>query len=203
MKEIVFPSLSLVLLSATEWSFHTTNGNDTSLPIAFDHNTATLSSDNVLPSFPLPNQQILYTLTHDKAIVPMKATSGSSGYDITTPDPITLPPHSTTKCHTGIKLQIPPGLHCKIEARSSLALKGISIGRGIIDSDYREEIIVILKNSSDICIKIPSLHRIAQFLFYYYPAPSFAPGDLNSTDRKGGSVVQTAKECKHVTTAMQ
>ena len=63
---------------------------------------------------------------------------------------------------TGVQLEIPSGYYGKIEGRSGLALKGIHPLGGVIDSDYRGELKVILRNGQDVDYDIRKGTRIAQ-----------------------------------------
>ena len=81
----------------------------------------------------------------DVARLPARATSGSSGLDLTaclddpawldlSVDPVLVP--------TGIALEIPPGHDVTIRPRSGLSLQGVGVLFGTIDADYRGEILV-------------------------------------------------------------
>ena len=66
---------------------------------------------------------------------------------------------------TGLKFEIPQGYHLKLYIRSSLALKkGLILGNsvGIIDTDYRNELCVILYNPTKSDVIIKHQERIAQ-----------------------------------------
>lgn len=76
-----------------------------------------------------------------------KATPSSAGYDLRARENYTLSVGETTRVHTGIFLGIPEGFVGKIYSRSGLSTKnGIVLvnGVGVIDSDYRGEVIVCL-----------------------------------------------------------
>ena len=68
-------------------------------------------------------------------------------------------------------MEIPSGMYLRIASRTSLAHKGISVGAGVIDNDYRGEIIVLLQNSTDKEYIIPFQSRIAQFIFEHNTIP--------------------------------
>jgi dUTP pyrophosphatase len=76
----------------------------------------------------------------------------------------TLESGKQTVLNTGVTLAVPPGYMGKIEGRSGLAMKGISVLGGVIDSGYRGEIKVILRNNGDEPFVIQNQQRIAQFL---------------------------------------
>ncbi len=89
---------------------------------------------------------------------------------------------------TGISMSIPDGYYCEIMPRSGLALKyGIIVLAGVIDSDYVQEIKVILYNSGDIDYMYCKGDRIAQFVFKKYERAEFKLVDnLLQTDRGAG-----------------
>ena len=89
--------------------------------------------------------------TQDDSHIPAYQTKGSAACDLKSIDNITIPGGSRVVVGTGIKLEIPNGFGAMICSRSGLAAKnGIQVlnAPGIIDTDYRGEIKVILHNSS-------------------------------------------------------
>lgn|SRR5574337_416513 len=97
------------------------------------------------------------------------ATVGSSGLDLRYPskDPLIIRAKDTTPVKTGVYLIIPQGCEGQIRSKSGLALKGLLVANspGTIDSDYRGEIIVILRNISNTDWVIRFNDRIAQLVF--------------------------------------
>ena len=87
---------------------------------------------------------------HEKAIVPIKETSGSAGFDLTAVD-YELVDNGTNGVvlfKTGLKLEIPAGFFGAIFPRSGLSKKGqwmLANGVGVIDADYRGEIMVMMR----------------------------------------------------------
>lgn len=79
-----------------------------------------------------------------------RATSESAGYDIHAPYDFTVEPGKVVTIKTGIRMAVPRGYYGKIYERSSVCLKKKCIVlAGVIDSDYRDEVIVVLRNYSD------------------------------------------------------
>ncbi|MEG2429600.1 MAG: dUTP diphosphatase [Oscillospiraceae bacterium] len=103
------------------------------------------------------------------AVLPQKATENSAGYDLyaNVKMPIKINKNETIKIPTGIAMAFSSEYVGLIFARSSLATK-FSIAPancvGVIDSDYRGEIIVALKNNGEEPYEISPNERIAQFL---------------------------------------
>jgi dUTP pyrophosphatase len=94
----------------------------------------------------------------------MKATIGSSGYDITAVDNYLIPPLDIYRIRTGLKLWLQPGWEAQIRGRSGKAYSGLIIHPGTIDSDYRGEIIVIAYNFLRTTMAISDGDRIAQLV---------------------------------------
>ena len=103
------------------------------------------------------------------ADIPKIATPGSAGMDITAciDGEVTVKSGETVGFPTGIAIELPVGFAAFIYARSGLAIKhGLSPANcvGVIDSDYRGEIIVGLHNSSADDYVIKPNERIAQLI---------------------------------------
>jgi len=83
---------------------------------------------------------------HPKAIVPKAATSGSACFDLYVCNEFSLYNGYFQKAKTGLVFEIPKGYFVEVMPRSGLASKGIIIPNspGIIDSDYRGEVVVML-----------------------------------------------------------
>jgi dUTP pyrophosphatase len=94
---------------------------------------------------------------------------GSAGYDLrakVSDGAFPLLPYVPTPINCGFKIEIPEGYHGKVCIRSSLSKKGIIIPNapGIIDSDYRGYVMVILTNMNNTVFNIRNGERIAQLL---------------------------------------
>lgn len=111
---------------------------------------------------------------------------------------VTLAAGETRLIHTGIAMEIPDGYVGLIYARSGLATKrGLAPANkvGVIDSDYRGEIMVALYNQSDKEQTVCDGERIAQMVFTPYVAASFAVVDeLDSTERGAGGFGSTGRK---------
>lgn len=135
------------------------------------------------------------------AITPTYGTKNSAGadlyIDLQDTDVLTIKAGQTVMCHTGISVAIPEGHVGLIFARSGLACKNNLAPAnkvGVIDSDYRGELIVALHNhgNEDKIVKIGD--RIAQFMILPYPKVEFEEVDeLDSTDRGEGGFGSTGK----------
>ena len=108
---------------------------------------------------------------------------------------VTVMPGTTEFIKTGIAMEIPAGLVGLIYARSGMACKkGLAPANkvGVIDSDYRGEIIVALHNHSDKPVTIEPKDRIAQIVLAPYIAADFNEvEELDDTERGEGGFGST------------
>jgi dUTP pyrophosphatase len=135
------------------------------------------------------------TLLSDSARIPERKTSGAAGYDIFASQDYWLLAGTRGIVSTGIALEIPQGYYGQLASRSGLALDaGVVVLGGVIDSDYRGEIKVILLNSSEKNMAITCGDRIAQLIIHSYIAPTLLISDtLTDTLRGKGGFGSTGK----------
>ena len=124
------------------------------------------------------------------ARLPAYGSDGAIGMDLVAallPLPLTtiIEPGYHRLIPTGISVAIPSGFYGRIAPRSGLALKhGIDVLAGVIDSDYRGEIGVILINHSDKPFDIRHGDRIAQLILERAERlPVVEVDDLDDTSR--------------------
>ena len=125
-----------------------------------------------------------------RAKLPTYGSAYAAGADLCalSDTPIEIAPHSTTLIHTGIAAEIPEGYAGLIYARSGLATKrGLAPANkvGVVDADYRGEIMVALHNHSDIPQSIEPGERIAQLVIAPFLAASFEETDTLSDTVRG------------------
>lgn len=129
--------------------------------------------------------------------IPKKATKGSAGFDLRADliNNITINPGETALISTGMSIELSEEVCAFIMPRSGLAYKhGITIPNspGLIDSDYRGEICVILKNEGNEPFVIEDGDRIAQLMLMSFINPSFISVDeLGHTSRSAGGFGST------------
>lgn len=146
-------------------------------------------------------QKVRFVKLNEKAVVPSYGSSAAAGADLYAcleEEKMTFLPNETKLVHTGIALEIPDGLVGLIYARSGIATKrGLAPANkvGVIDSDYRGEIMVSLHNHSSSVQEICDKERIAQIVFSPYVAVEFSETDnLSETDRGIGGFGSTGKK---------
>ena len=105
---------------------------------------------------------------NENATVPTYGTEYSAGADLyNLNEAVTIPAHKTVLIHTGLSAEIPEGYAGLIYARSGLASKrGLAPANkvGVVDADYRGEIMVALHNHSDIDATVDAGERVAQLV---------------------------------------
>ncbi len=136
-------------------------------------------------------------LIDKNAIIPTYGTVCSAGadlYNLPGAD-IEIAAHASVLIHTGIALEIPEGYVGLIFARSGLATKRALAPAnkvGVIDSDYRGEIMVSLHNHSDITARIDGGERVAQIVIVPYLKADFVISEeLSDTYRGEGGFGST------------
>ena len=138
-----------------------------------------------------------------RAILPTYGTKYSAGADLYAllDEDLVIAPSETILVHTGICMEIPTGLVGLVFARSGLATKkGLAPANkvGVIDSDYRGEIMVPLHNHTKEEKVIKHGERIAQIIFMPYIMEQFDEVDeLSETVRGEGRSDErrVGKEC--------
>ena len=127
----------------------------------------------------------------DGATTPTRGSDKAAGYDLYAcmgNENYIIPPRETAKVGTGIAVEIPDGYWGGIFARSGLATKqGLRPANcvGVVDSDYRGEVIVALFNDSEEPRVIHNGERIAQLLFLPYLSVELEEVDELSDTKRG------------------
>lgn len=154
--------------------------------------------DNPYPDWEMyesPSKFCWQLLTSD-AVVPLRSTEGSAGFDLQSIAEMTIPAKHRNWVPTGVALELPYGFVGFVWPRSGLAGKGIDTSAGVIDSDYRGEIKVLLVNNSDSDFTINKGNRIAQLIIVETLSPNinFTVVDcLNATERGKNGFGSTGK----------
>ena len=135
----------------------------------------------------------------ENAILPTYGSSGAAGADLYAclDETVTILPGETAWIPTGIALEVPVGCAGLVYARSSLGVKrGLAPANkvGVIDSDYRGEIRVVLLNHGKEPQTIFSGERVAQFIITPVLTPVYEEvPELSDTSRGAGGFGSTGK----------
>ena len=137
---------------------------------------------------------------NERAVTPTYGSAYSAGADLYACEggDVTVAPGETRLIHTGIAMEIPEGLVGLVYARSGLASKrGLAPANkvGVIDSDYRGEIMVALHNHGNLPQTVADGERIAQIVFTPYMSADFQVVDeLSDTVRGEGGFGSTGRK---------
>ena len=135
----------------------------------------------------------------ENALMPTYGSAEAAGADLYAclSEPVTIAPGQSAFIPTGLAMELPKGFAGLIYARSGLACKrGLAPANkvGVVESDYRGEYMIVLKNHRDQPQTVVHGDRIAQLVI----TPVFTPGfieaaDLTDTQRSGGGFGSTGR----------
>lgn len=143
--------------------------------------------------------QIQVQILRKGAVLPTYGSSFAAGADLYAclQEKVTIAPGQTCKIPTGLALEIPIGYAGLIFARSGLACKHALAPAnkvGVIDSDYRGEVLVFLHNHGTVPQIVNAGDRIAQLVVVACPQADFlAVEELSNTARGENGFGSTGK----------
>ena len=148
--------------------------------------------------------EIKFKKLHEKAVAPAKQHASDAGFDLTCVGVTTV----RNECgqvllvyHTGLAIEIPEGYVGLIFPRSSIYKKSLSMSNavGVLDSNYRGEVMGIMRNTTDV---IPAIYkdgdRFAQLVIVKLPeVEGFVEAEeLSETERGVGGFGSTDEQPK-------
>lgn len=145
------------------------------------------------------NTKVGYKKLKDNAKVPTHGSDAAAGYDLyaAIDEEILIPAHQTKKIGTGLSIELPVNTFGAIFARSGLATnEGLRPANctGVVDSDYRGEVIVALHNDSPSTKIVRPGDRIAQLVVLPFISIEFTESsELSETERGNGGFGSTGK----------
>ena len=134
---------------------------------------------------------------NDRAVLPVYGSQYAAGADLyaCTCEELTRSPHATVMVPTGIALELPVGYAGFVYARSGLASKrnlAPANKVGVIDCDYRGEVMVALHNHGETAQTVAAGERVAQLVIAPYITAAFEEAEeLSSTVRGEGGFGST------------
>ena len=112
-------------------------------------------------------KKIIFKKLHKDSIVPKKGSALAAGYDLFcyTDKDIVIESSGKARIPTGISVELPHNTYGRVAPRSGLTWnKFLDVGAGVVDEDYRGEILVILFNFSKENVVIKNGDKIAQLI---------------------------------------
>lgn len=140
--------------------------------------------------------KIKFLKLHEEAILPTRGSTKSAGLDLYSIEEVTLKSGERAAVKTGLAVAIPENFYGRIGPRSGLAVRhGIDTLAGIVDADYRGEILCALINHGQETVTLNKGERIAQLIIesIITPEPAWAES-LDETARDAGGFGSTGRQ---------
>ena len=128
-----------------------------------------------------------------RAVLPQRGSALAAGLDLFCIENVEIGAKQRVVAKTGLAVAIPAGFYGRIAPRSGLAAKkGLDVLSGVIDSDYRGEILCLLYNTGDEIINLPAGSKICQLIIEQIITPEAVwATELDDTARGAGGFGST------------
>jgi dUTP pyrophosphatase len=139
------------------------------------------------------SERLMFKRLHPEARLPSRGSERAAGLDLCAVERVTLAPGGRAAVRTGLAVAIPAGFYGRVAPRSGLAVRhGIDVLAGVVDADYRGEILCALVNHGTEPFEVEPGARVAQFIIEAIatPEPEWAD-DLEETGRGAGGFGST------------
>jgi dUTP pyrophosphatase len=133
---------------------------------------------------------------HPEARLPTRGSARAAGLDLYAVERVTIPPGGRAAVRTGLAVAIPRGFYGRVAPRSGLAVhRGLDVLAGVIDADYRGEILCALVNLGAEAFEVEPGARVAQLVVeaIALPEPVWTE-DLEETERGAGGFGSTGQK---------
>lgn len=161
---------------------------------------ARTSTKKTQETITMNGEQVLIELLNDNAVIPEAKTEGAGCMDITIPTTISVPPVTVqtkaTEIPLGFKVVIPKGHTMRIQLRSSVGQDyPISLANieGIVDEDFRGEVMLFVRNYSKHIVMLEQGTRIAQCWLEKTVPMTFVEGKVIEDTERGTESGSTGK----------
>ena len=137
--------------------------------------------------------ELKFLQLHPAAILPTRGSGQAAGLDLHSIEDVTLAAGERAAVRTGLSAAIPQGFYGRIAPRSGLAVKhGLDVLAGVVDCDYRGEIVCALINHGREAFTLAAGERIAQLIIeaIITPEPVWVDS-LDETARGAGGFGST------------
>jgi len=189
---------------------------DIGIPKDDDSTTISSAADNSEPPRPVPlatDTALLDTLQvkllSDKARLPVRATHEAAGYDLHSAVSLVIAANDRASIATDISIRPPNGTYAQIASRSGLACKfHVDAKAGVIDRDYRGNLVVLLHNCSNVPFQVNVGDRVAQLILHRIAEPQVMEcNELDSTARAqdgfGSTGIATIRQSARIISSVE
>jgi dUTP pyrophosphatase len=130
--------------------------------------------------------KLLVEKLNPEAKLPSFSYTGDAGADLFSIEDLTLDPGAKAAVKTGLKLAIPMGYAGFLWDKSGLAVKNhIKTMAGVIDSNYRGEVQVVLTNLGKMPYQVEKGSKIAQIIISKVEAPEIEEAHIDDQTERG------------------
>ena len=139
------------------------------------------------------SERLNFKRLHPEARLPERGSAGAAGLDLCAVERLTIEPGGRAAVRTGLAVAIPRGFYGRVAPRSGLAVRhGLDVLAGVIDPDYRGEILCALVNLGREPFEVEPGARVAQLIIEAVasPEPAWAE-ELEETARGAGGFGST------------
>jgi dUTP pyrophosphatase len=137
--------------------------------------------------------ELKFLRLHPAAKLPTRGSREAAGLDLYSIEAATLEPGGRAAVRTGLAVGIPAGFYGRVAPRSGLAVNyGLDVLAGVVDSDYRGELICAIVNHGGEACTIEAGQRVAQLIIEAIISPDAVWADaLEETARGAGGFGST------------
>ena len=131
-------------------------------------------------------------VVREGATVPTRGSDAAAGWDLYAVEDLRVPVGESALVNTGIAVELPSGTYARLAPRSSLMLRGLEVGPGVIDRDFRGEVKMLLTNRGSEEFRASPGDRIGQMLIEkIYDGGLKVVSELSGTRRGEGAFGST------------
>lgn len=131
---------------------------------------------------------------HKDAVIPTRGSYGAAGHDLYSVEDVVIPPNSLKLVNTGIGVRLPMGCYFRVAPRSGLSMKGIDVLAGVVDSDWRDAVKVVMINHMNTEYVVSKGDRVAQGILERIIIPIVREvQELDDTNRGSNGFGSTGK----------
>lgn len=119
--------------------------------------------------------------------LPAYKSAEAAGFDMSSNmhDAVSVSNSNVTMVRTGFKIEIPPGYYGQLQGRGGLGSNGVVVLGGVIDSDYRGEVIAMLTLSKPGSVTIKRAARMVQMVIHKLPVVTLMESPVSDNTERG------------------
>ncbi|CAI2313936.1 unnamed protein product [Caenorhabditis sp. 36 PRJEB53466] len=182
-------------MNATKWNGILNSSYASAMTTLLENNETLIKKPKIDAPAVHSRLTVRFTKLNENAQMPTYGSAAAAGADLYSAEDVVVPARGKFCVSTGLQLELPFGYYGRVAPRSGLAAKHfIDVGAGVVDSDYRGELKVLLFNFNDTAFEVKKGDRIAQLICERIAHCTYEEADdLENTDRGAGGFGSTGK----------